>query len=197
MRQKKPRGTLSDDENRLWQKVTENITRLDSNQAARPLVRKSAYVKPLPYSGDFQRDRAAPAAPLVGNSFMLKDADHNWQRKLRRGRIKPDGKIDLHGLTQDRAYDALNRYIDTAHKKGKRFILVVTGKGGVKSRSGHMSYSEYDCAEYVHERGILKTNVPRWLSQGELAKRIVSYYTANEEHGGDGALYVILKRWRF
>ncbi len=188
MRQKKPRGTLSDDENRLWQKVTENITRLDSNQAARPLVRKSAYVKPRPCSGDFRRDRTAPAMPLADNSFVLKDADHNWQRKLRRGRIKPDGKIDLHGLSQDRAYDALNRYIDTAHKNGKRFILVVTGKGGMKSGCDPMSRYEY---------GILKTNVPRWLSRGELAKRIVSYYTANEEHGGDGALYVILKRWRF
>ncbi len=192
MRQKKPRGTLSDDEKRLWQKVTENITRLDSNQAARPLVRKSAYVKPLPCSGNFQTGRAAPSAPLVENSFMLKDADHNWQRKLRRGRIKPDGKIDLHGLSQDRAYDALNRYIDMAHKKGKRFILVITGKGGIKSGCDPISRQEY-----VRGRGILKTNVPRWLSQGELAKRIISYYTANEEHGGDGALYVILKRARF
>ncbi len=191
MRQKKPRGALSDDEKRLWQKVTENITRLDSNQAARPLVRKAVYVKRVSCSGDFQTGRTAPAAPFVENSFRLKDADHNWQRKLRRGRIRPDGKIDLHGLSQDRAYDALNRYIDKAHKNGKRFILVVTGKGGVKSPYGHTSHSEY-----TQRRGILKTNVPRWLSQGELARRIVSYYTANEEHGGEGALYVILKRPR-
>ncbi len=190
MSRKKSRGTLSDDEQKLWQKVTESVTRLNSNQAAKPLVRRAAYrvVAPDVTQFDF---RTAPAAGLTEQSFSLRDADHNWQQKLRRGKVKPDGKIDLHGMTENHAFAALNRYIIEAQNRGKRFILVVTGKGGKKSGYDQTSHSDYG-----RGRGILKTNVPRWLSQGDLAARVVSYYSANAEHGGDGALYVILKRDR-
>lgn len=187
---RKTRGTLSDTERKLWQKVTENITTLDSNRVATPLVRKSAYgIRAADRFGiDYGK---VPARGLVEQSFMHEGADHNWHQRLRRGKVKPDGRIDLHGMSEDRAFAALNRYIEQAYGRGKRFILVITGKGGTKSEVGHMSHTEYE-----RGRGILKTNVPRWLSQGHLATRIVSYYSANAEHGGDGALYVILKRNR-
>jgi len=179
---------LSASEEKLWQRVTENIAKLDSNRTARPLVRRGAY-----------RDQSTPlydhnisfAPGLTEQSFTLKDADHNWHQKIRRGKVKTDGKIDLHGMTQDRAFVALSRYIEDAWQRGKKTILVVTGKGGQKSDMESLSHSDYS-----RGRGVLKTNVPRWLSQGQLASRIISYHTANVEHGGDGALYVILKRNR-
>lgn len=187
MGRKKSRGDLNDNEKKLWKKVTENITELDSNRAATPLVRRSAYRVTAPEKSY----GAIPAGDLTGQSFSLRDADHGWHQKLRRGKVKPEGTIDLHGMTEDRAYAALNRYIVEAQNRGKRFILVITGKGGMKSEISEMSYSDYD-----RGRGILKTNVPRWLSQGELENRIISYSDANARHGGDGALYVILKRNR-
>lgn len=193
---KKSWGSLSDAEEKLWREVTENITRLDSDQMATPLPPRAAYRIAAadslkfapPLAGQFSR---APAIALTEQSFMLRDADHKWQQKLRRGKLRPEGKIDLHGMTQDRAYEALCHYIEQAQSRGKRFILVVTGKGGRKSAYEEMSYADYD-----RNRGILKSNVPRWLSQGQLASRIISYYDANQEHGGDGALYVVLKRIR-
>jgi len=183
---KKPRDALSQEDKKLWQKVTENITRMNSNQAAAPLVRKSFYVDRAFSPASFQRVIPAPAGQREEAPYTLKDADHNWQQRLRRGKVAPEGRIDLHGMSQDRAYDALLRYIETAHKRGKRIILVITGKGGKKS----------DHADYDRARGILQSNVPRWLSQAPLAARIVSYMSANGADGGDGALYVVLKRGR-
>lgn len=190
MSRKKSSGTLSDDERKLWHKVTENITRLDSNRAATPLVRRAAYRIAVPDVAEF--DYGVARAPvLTEQSFSLRDADHNWRQKLRRGKMKPEGKIDLHGMTEDRAYAALARYIEEAQRRGKRIILVITGKGGKTPDDSRMPYSEYN-----RGRGILKTNVPRWLSRGDPGRRIISYYAANAEHGGDGALYVVLKRNR-
>ncbi len=187
MSRKKARGAISDADKKLWQKVTESITELDSNQAATPLVRRSAYRVAAP---DTNIGRT-PARDLVEPSSSLRDADHNWLQKMRSGRVKPEGKIDLHGMTEDKAYAALNRYIEQAQGRGKRIILVITGKGSKKTDLGEMSHSDY-----VRGRGILKANVPRWLSQGELAMRVISYSYANARHGGDGALYVVLKRNR-
>lgn len=187
MSRKKSKGALTDDEKNLWKKVTETVTELDSNRAATPLVRRRAYHIEAPVVSY----GITPARDLTEQSFSLRDADHNWHQKLRRGKVKPEGRIDLHGMTEDKAYAALHRYIEDALRRGKRFILVVTGKGGKKSDYGDMSHSEYERA-----RGILKTNVPRWLSQGHLASIVVSFYTASAQHGGDGALYVVLKRNR-
>jgi len=195
MMAKKPsRYALSDQDKKLWSKVTENITKLESNQTAAPLVRKAYYTRSMPDHTSYNPSSArfhAPAASLTDPSFTLRNADHNWQQKLRKGKFKPDGKIDLHGMTQDHAFAVLNRTIEQAQKRGKRFILVITGKGGGKSGYGDKSSSDYKAG-----RGILKTNVPRWLSQGALASRIISFYSANPEHGGDGAIYVVLKRIR-
>ncbi len=187
----KTKDYLSESEKILWQKVTENVTRINSNQAATPLVRKSVYVSRASHYYPIEQFNSAPVTSLSATHLSLRDSDHNWHQKLRRGKVKPEGTIDLHGMSQDRAFSSLARYIEEAQRRGKRFILVVTGKGGQKSKQGEMSYSDYSSS-----RGILKTNVPRWLSQGELSLRIVSYHSANKEDGGDGALYVILKKLR-
>lgn len=191
MSEKKPRGSLSDADKKIWGKVTENITKLESNRARSPLVRKSAYAVHFPSSAYGQKGIKAPAERITRPPRDLKDADFNWHQKLRGGQVKPEGKVDLHGLSQDRAYAVLHHYIEEAQRRGKRVILVVTGKGGLKSDYGAASHSDF-----MRDRGILKVNVPRWLSERDLACRIVSYYSARSEHGGDGALYVVLKKIR-
>ena len=186
-------GRLSDDDKKLWQQITENISPLNPNQAARALVRKSAY------TGDnlvihHSRQKLSQLQKITGPgqgefSYLLKDADPRWQQKLRRGKVKPDGIIDLHGMSEDRAYGALARYIEGARQRGSRLLLVITGKG--KGKIADMSFSEYD-----REKGILQRNVPRWLSQEPLAAVVLSYHSANARDGGAGALYVVLKRDR-
>ncbi|NOZ41874.1 MAG: DNA mismatch repair protein MutS [Alphaproteobacteria bacterium] len=177
MTRRKFGNSLSENEKILWNRVTENIARLDSNRAATPLVRKSAYTVRIT---DPPYHHQTPSVMATEYSYSLKDADYNWHQKLRRGRVRPEGRIDLHGLTGDQAYSALCRYIETAYDRGKRLILVITGKGGAKPGA----------------RGVLKSRVPEWLSQPPLARLITSFHTARGEHGGGGALYVVVKRNR-
>jgi DNA-nicking Smr family endonuclease len=95
------------------------------------------------------------------------------EAKFRRGRGEPDGRIDLHGMTQEEAYRALIRFLMNAQADGKRLILVITGKGG-----------------------ILRAQFPLWLGQGELKGLIGGISEAHVRHGGSGAFYVTLRKAR-
>lgn len=157
------RRSLNPEEERLWRHVTQDITALD--EAPRPSIR---YEMPRVR---VKRDVVLPVYS-VPSDVASAGPDHNWHKKLRRGRARPEGKLDLHGMTRQQAFHILHRYIDTARERGKRVVLVVTGKGG----------------------GILKREVPMWLSQGELGQQVISFYSAGPADGGEGALYVVLKK---
>lgn len=90
-----------------------------------------------------------------------------------------DARLDLHGFTLDGAYSVLESFIATQHYKGSRCVLVITGKGGKKGA-----------------KGALQEDVPRWLSHSNMSKMVAGYTTALLKDGGDGALYVTLKRKR-
>ncbi|NTU77559.1 MAG: hypothetical protein HGA90_07095 [Alphaproteobacteria bacterium] len=99
------------------------------------------------------------------------------ERRLRRGAVKVDARLDLHGLTQEEAYKALRRFIPEQAGRGKKQLLVITGKGSKGN-------------------AILRTNVPRWCDVAPLKKYILGIHPAALKHGGEGALYVVLKRER-
>ena len=88
-----------------------------------------------------------------------------------------DARLDLHGDTQDMAHRRLVGFLADAQARGRRCVLVVTGKG----RAG---------------AGILRHMVPRWLAEPEVRERLIAYTPARLEHGGAGALYVLLRRLR-
>jgi DNA-nicking Smr family endonuclease len=92
---------------------------------------------------------------------------------IRRGRTEPEGKIDLHGMTHDRAYRAMINFLTKAHGEDKRVVLVVTGKGGV-----------------------LREALPLWLGQADLKPLVSGVAGAHIKHGGSGAFYVSLRRKR-
>ncbi len=100
-------------------------------------------------------------------------------RKLARGRLPIDGRIDLHGLTQSEAHNLLWGFLARAHERGLRHVLVITGKG--TSRGG---------------AGVLKRHVPEWLTKPEFRFLISGYEDAARGHGGEGALYIRLRRIR-
>ncbi len=108
----------------------------------------------------------------------------NFQR-LVRGKLEIDGKLDLHGMTQEQAKIALRSKILQAHSSGKRLILVVTGKG--KHRVDEFNRSIV---------GVLRQNVPQWLRQPPLSSVVLEVTQAQQRHGGDGAFYVYLRRNR-
>ena len=106
--------------------------------------------------------------------------------RLRRGQMEPDARIDLHGMTQGSAHRTLFAWLATAHARGHRLVLVVTGKGNPKN-DGNAPWM-------MSEHGVLKQMVPRWLNEPELAALIAHSRPAHAKHGGEGALYVYLRK---
>lgn len=109
--------------------------------------------------------------------------------RLKRGEIEPEARLDLHGMTERAAHGALATFIRSAWSRGLRIVIVVTGKGG--------RAPEADAPfEMDGRRGVLKDTAPRWLKEPELASLIADVRTAHRSHGGDGALYVWLRKNR-
>jgi DNA-nicking Smr family endonuclease len=115
--------------------------------------------------------------------------DRRNAERLRRGARTPDAKVDLHGMTAERAHHALDRRIAASLAAGHRLVLVVTGKGG-RRRDPH------DAPFMRDDRGVLRQQVPAWLRAGPHGQSIVGVYQAHPRHGGEGALYVYLKKRR-
>jgi DNA-nicking Smr family endonuclease len=101
------------------------------------------------------------------------------KQRVARGKDAIDGRLDLHGLTQSEAHAALLRFLRTASSRGARLVLVITGKGA-RAAEG--------------ERGVLKRQVPHWLSLPEFRAFVVGFEDAHIAHGGGGALYVRVRR---
>lgn len=128
-----------------------------------------------------------PAARKKG-ALGLTGVNGGTEERLRKGQLEPDAKIDLHGMTEAVAHPALLRFLDGARARGFRLILVVTGKGNPRR--------DEDAAWMRAPHGVLKQMVPRWLNEPDAAALIASIRPAHVRHGGDGALYVYLKRPR-
>ena len=103
--------------------------------------------------------------------------DRSSAKKLQQGKMALEARIDLHGLSQLAAYQRLQHFIQKSRQQGLRTILVITGKG----KDG---------------RGVLRENVPQWLSEPPLSDAIIAFGTSRPQDGGEGALYVRLKRAR-
>ena len=124
--------------------------------------------------------------PLTAKSGAPLRMDHKTYGKLARGKLKPEGRIDLHGMTVAEAHPALIGFILQSHAAGRRLVLVITGKGAGPGATGPIPY----------QRGILRRQVPTWLQQAPIGPLILETRAAARNHGGDGALYVYLRRGR-
>ncbi len=112
--------------------------------------------------------------------------DAKAYQRLKRGKLVPDARIDLHGKTLDQAHPSLTRFILTSQARGFRLVLVITGKGSRED--------PYD--PMPRRRGVLKTQVPQWLRLQPLAGAVLQISEAHLKHGGAGAYYVYLRRLR-
>ena len=112
--------------------------------------------------------------------------DRKTSLKLKKGKVEIDYKLDLHGLTQTEAKQALEEAILGAWKNRLRLILVITGKGVRQSKSNSLDDNE--------ARGVLRRAVPGWLKETPLSNFILAFSSAQQIHGGTGALYVLLRR---
>lgn len=151
--------------------------------AAPPPPAKRAIVKPAPPPSNAPRITVAraPAKP---------DIDPKAARKLRRGHLEIEARIDLHGMRQAEAHAALRGFIRSAHAAGKRWVLVITGKG----KTVRADRDDIDGWLSERETGVLKRNVPQWLAEPEMHALVVGFREAAIEHGGAGALYVHVRK---
>ena len=191
----------------MWDKVTRDATPLEPAQRkpigeAKPALAKTGALAPTPTpprTPRILRPTGSGKPPSI--SIDLTDRalapvgrpeaglDRRNAERLRRGERDPDGRIDLHGLTAERAHQALDRRIGAALARGERLVLVITGKGG-KRRDAD------DAAFMRDDQGVLRQQAPRWLRSGPHAANIVGIFQAHPRHGGAGAFYVYLKKRR-
>lgn len=128
--------------------------------------------------------RALPTAPQKSGIHM----DRKAYDRLKRGKLKPQARIDLHGMTMDQAQPALTAFILSSFARERRLVLVITGKGQGKDRD--------DLGPIPQRPGILRRNVPHWLQIPPLAQVVLQVSEAHGRHGGGGAYYVYLRRKR-
>lgn len=141
--------------------ANEKLSAKDKHVASRPAPAKAA----LP-----------PAPPKLA-SFTRKT-----KSRVARGIDPIHARIDLHGMIQDEAHDALLRFVARASGEGASLVLVITGKGRI--------------ADENRERGVLRRRVPQWLGEAAFRKFVVGFEEAHIGHGGEGALYVRLRKKR-
>ena len=187
---------LRPEERALWEKVAETATPMRS---AGPLsIPRLALPKSLearsalipPKITDFKI--GAKAQPKQATAYIdsvsklqLK-MDAKAYGKLTRGKLNPEARLDLHGMTMSEAYPVLQNFILRSAQLQRRLVLVITGKGKSKSDRG-----------LIPERhGVLRHNVPLWLRQAPLVNVILETTLAHQRHGGAGALYIYLRRNR-
>jgi DNA-nicking Smr family endonuclease len=116
--------------------------------------------------------------------------DGRTAEKLGRGQLAPEAKLDLHGLTEAAAHRALITFLRSAHARGVRLALIVTGKGAPRD----LDDAPFDLGLDGRKRGVLRAMTPRWLKEPELARFVADTRSAHARHGGAGALYVYLRK---
>jgi DNA-nicking Smr family endonuclease len=132
------------------------------------------------------RPPAPPPKPApVPHAAVL---DRQTARQLEKGRLEVEARLDLHGLRQRDAHAQLRRFLKSAQGRGLKHVLVITGKGA--DPETRKSFYEEE------ERGVLRSAVPRWLTEPDFAPLVVSFSPAPRRLGGDGALYVRLRKLR-
>jgi DNA-nicking Smr family endonuclease len=175
--------SLSEEERTLWESVAKqtrplrNKPRLKAQTVAQALDASAMpepatpSAKPLPSNKQSTMPIQPPLAP-----FQRRE-----RTQLSRGKKQIDARLDLHGMTQTRAHRELSSFLHRSHGAGFTFVLVITGKGKIGTES---------------ERGVLRRQVPQWLALPEFRSLVVGFDQAHIGHGGEGALYIRIRRAR-
>jgi DNA-nicking Smr family endonuclease len=175
---------LTPEEVELWRKVTADVRQAPGRSRRRAASAATGVDEAAPNSAAADRPPSPqPATPKTPprqappQAPPLVDLDHRTRTKLRRGRLEVEARLDLHGLRQGEAQRALVDFLRRAQATGVRMAIVVTGKGA-RSEDG----------------GVLRRLVPLWLQGAQLRDLVVSFGEAARHHGGEGALYVQVRR---
>ena len=196
------RRRLSPEERELWRRVAQTAVPLRTSPPeasepdppppelvpVSPKTRRRAgseEVSSRPWTAAPRRvtlDLAPDPHAVLDRSHVV--MDRRRFEKLRRGRLEPEARLDLHGMTSERAHGELIGFMLAAHAAGLRLVLVITGKGRPGEPETHAP----------HRHGILRHSLPHWLSAPPLAGKVMQVVPAHQRHGGGGAFYVYLRR---
>jgi DNA-nicking Smr family endonuclease len=176
---------LSDEEIDLWIAVAKSIARRKGAKLPNP---RKIEPPPVEAAGSPPEPaRKGPvAAPKAPSRPPLAPLEKRLKKQLARGRSAIDQSIDLHGMTQAQAHQALRGFLLYAQAQGDRLVLVVTGKGAPKTKIFE--------PDGFHAPGILRRLVPHWLHAPDMRAIVLGFEEAGRAHGGSGALYVRLRR---
>jgi DNA-nicking Smr family endonuclease len=191
------RRVLSYEERVLWTTVTKSMTPLrdaptvaqdagvDTSDAA-PLRKPPGPMpkKTKPQTSPQSKAKAAPYPPPQSPPAAVTPLSRRMKRSVARGKEAIDARLDLHGLTQHQAHDTLLRFLRTASERDARLVLVITGKGKRIDGDGE------------RVRGVLRRQVPQWLGLPEFRAFVLGFEDAAIAHGGEGAIYVRVRRPR-
>ncbi len=176
---------LSEEEHALWESVSRQIKPLRKrHRVSASQVAASKMEAPVAAEATHRPKSMIPVAgppPKKPATPPLVPLGRRERSQLSKGKKEIEARLDLHGMTQARAHRALSAFLHRAHGDGLTFVLIITGKGKVGAES---------------ERGVLRRQVPQWLSQTEFRALVVGFEEAHVGHGGAGALYVRIRRTR-
>ncbi len=180
-----PRALTADEED-LWSLVVRSVRPLRPVSPLRKAAKKLAVEKRAPAQETVRPvksgaipDQPKAAAPRPGPP-ALSPIMRKERQKLIRGHETLDARIDLHGMTQTEAHAALRNMLHRSQANGAKFVLVITGKGLPNGS--------------LNGRGVLRRQVPLWLSLPEFRPYVAGFDVAHSGHGGEGALYVRLRK---
>lgn len=163
----------------FWQEAVRDVRQMPENKIAAPVKQKKLQLR--------EREETVPLK-LVRHDLTLgthADIDGNTMRRFKRGEFPVEGVLDLHGYTEDKAYEAVRQFVTESYLSGKRCVMIITGKG------------LYHADEDVFQpKGVLRERVPQWLNQDNLKQLILTYIHPQEKMGGKGALCLLLRRKR-
>lgn len=195
---RRPGRKLSAEEAQIWALVARTVTPLETRRmvpriAPEPPVNgkasPEAVAMPLPPAKKVKGRVPPPLPPRPVPSKPASDSqlhlDGSWDKRIAKGTLAPDFSLDLHGATLDQAYMRLMHGLTQAKAMGARVVLIVTGKP-----------RPVDAADRGTARGAIRAKVADWLSASEHVSDIVAIRGAHRRHGGQGAIYVVLKKRR-
>ncbi|MEP6355647.1 MAG: Smr/MutS family protein [Hyphomicrobiales bacterium] len=204
---KKPPKNMTSEDRYLWKKVTDTVkprkkSSVDSAlftdedlfanaiknteifKGSKRLFEKNKSLKKAVAPKSLAIHRAPPELPPVLHM------DRKAKSRLSRGLRNIDGRIDLHGMSQQQAYEALMTFIGRSRASGWKTVLVITGKGAQSLKEDQSTYYEMG----REAPGVLRRKVPQWLSQPQMRQFVIGYDIAAPNHGGNGAYYVRIRK---
>lgn len=199
MRRRRTGRLLSDAETALWKAVIREArplrpirrgvetseAEIEQEEPGRQIVSKPKQ-NPMAHSAiETKPPRPQSPPPLTG-------LDRRTSQKLARGQIEADARLDLHGLRQDEAEDALFHFLSRCQAQGMRCVLIITGKG--ESPFARHTLHGRQFYEVPEHAGVLRGLLPRWLNEIRFRALAVGFQPAHPRHGGGGAFYIWLRR---